>query len=324
MQKLLKKIRNIQKALNPKVHELQENLNKRYNLDIDIDDLQQLQEIASVLNSINVPDWHIKNNPSIRRIVISPDNSFYSKHNRKTKTITLSNQLFTPEFKQQQPHHRIAHIPSLHELLMHEIGHSVDQYRDEAKLPNYYKQFGWAIANNPQGGLRLKNEGFDFALDSFRRVPKEKLTTVDNEDAKQIEERIKGGGFYQKPDKKMKLSWYGLTSPREDFAESYVNYVFNPVIFKKIEPERYDFLKTNIFNAKEYLPLGIKKAIKRIKSVLKTPLPYSSILPIDSDLNEPYGNIPLSLEDLKHRKELAAKVTKIKKSLEVKQYARTR
>jgi len=91
-------------------------------------------------------------------------------------------------------------------------------------MENFYKHFGWAIANNKNGHKKLRNQGFKYALNSFREIPRERLTTVEDDDVKFIESRIKHEGFYQKPDKRMKISWYGVTSPREDFAESYSYY----------------------------------------------------------------------------------------------------
>lgn len=49
------------------------------------------------------------------------------------------------------------------------------------------------------------------------------------------------------------VSSYGKTNPREDFAETVVAYRFNGASLKVRQPEKYEFLKSHVFDGKEYL-----------------------------------------------------------------------
>lgn len=48
-------------------------------------------------------------------------------------------------------------------------------------------------------------------------------------------------------------SEYGATNPAEDFAESASAYRYNPQLLKKLNPEKYQFLKETVFDGLEYL-----------------------------------------------------------------------
>lgn len=48
------------------------------------------------------------------------------------------------------------------------------------------------------------------------------------------------------------VSKYAKTSPGEDFAESYTLYRFDPNLLKQISPERYQFMKVQVFKNIEY------------------------------------------------------------------------
>lgn len=54
------------------------------------------------------------------------------------------------------------------------------------------------------------------------------------------------------PDKKFVTS-YGSTEPAEDFAESATYYIYKPNQLKAADPQKYEFLKNNVFSGKEYL-----------------------------------------------------------------------
>ncbi len=53
------------------------------------------------------------------------------------------------------------------------------------------------------------------------------------------------------PEKKF-VREYAASSPAEDFAESAAYYVYEPQKFKKLDPEKYDFIKNKLFGGKEY------------------------------------------------------------------------
>lgn len=46
---------------------------------------------------------------------------------------------------------------------------------------------------------------------------------------------------------------YAASSPVEDFAEAGANYVLSPVTFKELDPEKYEYMKNNVFEGKEYI-----------------------------------------------------------------------
>jgi Glucose-regulated metallo-peptidase M90 len=59
------------------------------------------------------------------------------------------------------------------------------------------------------------------------------------------------GEWKRSPEAKF-ISGYAQTNPVEDFAESCMNYILNPENLKKETPEKYQFLKENVFNQKEF------------------------------------------------------------------------
>lgn len=284
MNELIKSILEIKKAINPKVHEVHSEIKEKLGITLDVDDYARAKEIADILLNTRLPKSHICNSPDFKSLIISPDTDFYSKHNRETHTIILSEQLFTKEFRENHPFHRIATIPTLSELLVHEIAHSVDQGLRNKQNTEFETAFGWATT---------PLDGYASTLTTFLNVPKEKLTTIDSKERERIASKIKEEHFYQKPSKQMQLSWYGLTSPREDFAESYVNYVFNATNLQKIEPERYAFLRDKAFSGQEYIQN-----------------PISKVLLAGTDLDSPYGFVPGSGDYLKHRRAMIAERVK--------------
>jgi hypothetical protein len=58
----------------------------------------------------------------------------------------------------------------------------------------------------------------------------------------------------------MKISWYGCVGPREDFAESYANYVLNGKKMKQMEPDRYEYMRSYIFDSQEYTDLELPES----------------------------------------------------------------
>lgn len=48
------------------------------------------------------------------------------------------------------------------------------------------------------------------------------------------------------------VSEYAMTSPREDFAESFAAYVYEPQKLKKGQPQKYSFLKEKVFGNREF------------------------------------------------------------------------
>jgi hypothetical protein len=155
---------------------------------------------------------------------------------------------------------------------------------------------------------------------AFMAVPKEKLTTIDNVEKQRILHKIKHQGLYQKPEKHMKISWYGITGPREDFAESYVNYVLNNRNLAKIEPERWAFMKKYVFNGIQYPDFTIKKAITNLKKAIKQhPSKFSvqsdsneTTLYPDSELDQPYIPLPGTENELENRKDLQKRLKELR------------
>lgn len=64
---------------------------------------------------------------------------------------------------------------------------------------------------------------------------------------------IKKGDDWEKSEKGCFVSEYGMANPWEDFAESVSSYRYNGEAFKAQCPEKYDFLKKNVYNNLEYL-----------------------------------------------------------------------
>jgi len=222
-------------------------------VNVTVADKAQKSKINSILKL--VPLHHLKDNAGINSIVVSDDEDFLAKHNDESGTIHLSKKIFTPEYNKNRPYHRIEGIPSLTELLVHEIGHAVEQnlHTKNKKIidPLWHRVTGWKYPKNKEHVTRLKDEGYVSAFSSFKKTPEKDLATLEANDISQIESRIKRRYPMQLPDKKMKISWYGVTSPREDFAESYTRYVLDVDRMKAVEPNRYNYMKNYIFKKGE-------------------------------------------------------------------------
>lgn len=302
---LKQQIIRLKKTLNTDAIDIRDDIKNKYNIFIDVDNVSWLKEIVDILTNSGLPDSHIKNSSSLKVINTDPAKDFYSKCNRETGVITLSVQLFDPEFKKKQPFHRIKGVPTLKELLIHEIGHSVGNANNEKLNKDFEKTFGWAVANGDKNIINeCKKNGYVSSLESFLNVPIEQLTTIDDKERKRIADKIKLDGIYQKPDKRIKMSWYGITGPKEDFAETYANYILNNENLSKIEPERYQYMKENVFDGKEYSD-SLLKSIQNMKKILA---PYSN-------LESPYGDIPGSKQELATKKVIAKKINRVKKKL---------
>ncbi|WP_413580461.1 hypothetical protein [Bdellovibrio sp. HCB288] len=63
----------------------------------------------------------------------------------------------------------------------------------------------------------------------------------------------KSGMNYSLVDPSKAVSLYGKTNPHEDFAESVVAYRFGGAKLKSEQSEKYEFLKNQVFDGKEYL-----------------------------------------------------------------------
>lgn len=74
----------------------------------------------------------------------------------------------------------------------------------------------------------------------------------------------KGESTWKPLDNAKFVSDYAQTSPAEDYAESCMNYVLHPEKLKEKAPEKYAFMKANLFNNNEYTdaPWNIEKARK--------------------------------------------------------------
>ena len=48
------------------------------------------------------------------------------------------------------------------------------------------------------------------------------------------------------------ISKYGMTSPYEDFAETFTTYRYNGKGLQELCPEKYEFMKQNVFNGVEF------------------------------------------------------------------------
>lgn len=62
----------------------------------------------------------------------------------------------------------------------------------------------------------------------------------------------KGQTEWQKKADAKFVSWYAETAPAEDYAESCMNYVLHPQTLKDKAPEKYAWMKKNLFNNKEF------------------------------------------------------------------------
>ncbi len=61
------------------------------------------------------------------------------------------------------------------------------------------------------------------------------------------------------------VSEYARTSPREDFAETYSSYIRDPLLLKMRSPEKYSFMKDNVFSGMDYLPDNVNKNLNYVQ-----------------------------------------------------------
>ncbi|MGB7413740.1 MAG: putative zinc-binding metallopeptidase [Thermosynechococcaceae cyanobacterium] len=87
------------------------------------------------------------------------------------------------------------------------------------------------VGHNVQSNFAEDNPEFD---EAWARLHVESWQTYMNE----------GIGF---------VSNYATTDMYEDFAESYKTYVRDPELLEFHSPEKYEFLRNNVFSAREYL-----------------------------------------------------------------------
>ena len=211
---------------------------------------KQKSIILQILNLL--PKQHILDNDVLKAIVVSPDNSFLSKHNHKLGIIYLSQKLFSNSYTAKRPFHRIDSISSVVELLTHEIGHSVEKnfFGDENK--SFMKEFYWIYPLGRQQVSELAKRGYVSALTHFNNISSLDRATLQPGDSEDIKNKIMQKYPMQKKGKEIKISWYGGVGPKEDFAESYVQYIFNNKNLLSIENERYNWMKDNVFNDQEF------------------------------------------------------------------------
>ena len=228
----------------------------KYGIKINAHNEGQVKEIEDALEISNLPEKHISKNIGLKNIIVEDDNNYLAKHSDNKDTIFFSNQVFSDKFKKEHPFHRIKHVPTLLELLVHEIGHSMEEtlHTKNKKVidPLWHDLTGWKYPHSLEEIKDLENKGYVSALQAFEEVPKEELTTLNAGDEDKIKERIKHRNPHQMPNKRMKISWYGVTSPREDFSESYVNYLLNNKKFKVKDLERYNYMKKYVFDGRIY------------------------------------------------------------------------
>lgn len=239
-------------------------LMSRYNVRFEVPDNRQLLEILAIIANAKIPLKHIQANESLKTIKVVDRDDFLAKFNNDTNELDLSEKLFDEGWRSQHPFHRIRSVPAIYELLVHEIGHSVEKNLHETDKPvidpHWHEVAGWAYPKENE--QELEQKGYVPALQTFLAVPIEKMTTLEDpiKDREGIAERIKDKNPYQLPEKVLKISWYGCVGPREDFAESYVNFVLNGKKMRKREPERYEYMRNYIFDGQEYDDLVLPKS----------------------------------------------------------------
>ncbi len=57
---------------------------------------------------------------------------------------------------------------------------------------------------------------------------------------------------WTRPETKKFVYDYAGTKPAEDFAEAVSYYIYEPEIFRDLDPEKYNFIKKNVFNGQEF------------------------------------------------------------------------
>lgn len=231
-------------------------LKERYKIDFRCQNIEQIKEIIDIIEQSGVPFKHIVDNIGLKVISVIDDDSFLAKHNHEKNSIDLSSAIFDPEWRKENPFHRIETVPALWELLVHEIGHAVEKHLHETDKPIidpiWHETTGWKYPHGDEKELKAK--GYVPALETFLKVPEEKMDTLEDGDKEVIIKRIKIKNPYELSGKQIRISWYGCVGPREDFAESYANYILNPKEFKESDPERYEYMQRYIFDGKEYSP----------------------------------------------------------------------
>lgn len=205
-------------------------------------------KIVKILQQI--PKKHLLS-INLVKIKVSKKQDFLAKYNNRKKTIEISSKVFTKKYTNKRPFHRIKTINSLTELLTHEIGHSVEEAihskNKEIIDPLWHDITGWVYPKNARHIKELRKKGFVSALKNFRTIAEEDKKTLSKKDIGDIERKIMKRFPMQKRGQEQKLSWYAKVSPREDFSESYVNFVYNNETMKNIEPERWGYMKEYVF-----------------------------------------------------------------------------
>lgn len=64
-------------------------------------------------------------------------------------------------------------------------------------------------------------------------------------------------GTYSRNNHTKFIEKYSETSPLEDFADSFNYFINHPEVLKEVEPKKYAFLKSQVFEGKEFTPVGV-------------------------------------------------------------------
>jgi len=212
---------------------------------------KQKQIILDILSKL--PRRHVVDNKELKSIIVTDDNNFLAKHNNKNGNIYLSKKLFTLPYQAKRPFHRIRGVPSLIELLSHEIGHSVEKVSYGTNdNKQWIEKFGWVYPKDNNEVKTLSQRGYSSAMYNFNNISENDRNTLDQKDIQDIEGKIRERYPMQKDKKRNKISWYGLVSPKEDFAESYCNYIFNNKNMFSLGPERYEFIEDEIMDGEVF------------------------------------------------------------------------
>lgn len=114
----------------------------------------------------------------------------------------------------------------------HELGHAIAGVTDADDNPDWNKLSGWTTTSSVEKGKTVTSTSFS-----------------------------KKGAI---------VSEYGQTNPHEDLAEAVVAYRYNPTLLKNASPEKYNMLKSIIFDDVEYTSEAACTSPKRISVQLKT------------------------------------------------------
>ena len=211
---------------------------------------RQKEIILSIINQL--PKKQVVHD-KLKAIAVLNDTSFLAKHNNKDNVIYLSSKLFTPQYQAKRPFHRIDGIPSLVELLTHEIGHSVDRlYSKGDDNTAWMKKFGWVYPKDRNEVQELISNGYTSAMTHFNNISDADRLTLEPGDDEDIKKKIKQRYPMEKNGSEMNISWYGKVSPAEDFAESYCQYRWNNKNFEGIDPVRSKYMQLEIFDSEIY------------------------------------------------------------------------